>query len=189
MMTTVGYEIGAVFLLAALLMYGTRSGFSLPGLQAGKLIPIVLGVMVLVFGVHHLGPELAAGWRSMLMSPTSRESPRPAQVIEPVAPPHTSVVDTVPAPPSRSPAKATRQSTPQWKTVVVDESLPSPTERAQPSADSFPPASPPATEQAPTPQPEKPLSVESPDPSPHDHGVKRAFKRAGHFLHITREKN
>ncbi|HLH37874.1 MAG TPA: hypothetical protein VKX39_01900 [Bryobacteraceae bacterium] len=43
MMTSFSFEIGAIFLLAAMLMYGTVSGFLPRALHAGRTAPIVIG--------------------------------------------------------------------------------------------------------------------------------------------------
>jgi|GEM_PF-1865716 len=179
MLTTFSYEIGAVFLLAALLMYGTRSGFILPSFQVGKLTSIILGVLMLVFGIYHLGPDLSAAWSSMFASATNSASP-----------PQTPAIEAAPRPskPAASHAKAADQLAPHWKTVVVDDAVPAPTEAAQSSANASSPASP-ASEQADTTRSEKPPSSESSDESPHDRRIKRAVKRVGRFLHITRGKN
>jgi hypothetical protein len=42
-MTSFSFEIGAIFLLAAMLMYGTVSGFLPRALHAGRTAPIVIG--------------------------------------------------------------------------------------------------------------------------------------------------
>jgi hypothetical protein len=166
MFTTFSYEIGGMFLLAALLMFGTLSGVIPSSFQAGKLIPIILGVLVLGFGIVHFGPNLAARWRSTFANARSIASPRqpPAAAVHPTAP-------------ATSHAKSTKQPAPHWKTIVVGDSFAAPIQ-ATPNAAQAPPASasPEVPEQA---------RVTSSD-SPPDHGIKRAVKSVGRFLHINR---
>ena len=58
MTSTLAYEIGALFLLAALLMYGTVGGFIPRSLSTGSGLPILLGVVVLAFAIYRFGPDL-----------------------------------------------------------------------------------------------------------------------------------
>jgi len=172
-----------MFLLAALLMYGTLSGFIPPSFQAGKLIPIILGALLLGFGIFHFGPNLSAGWRSMFANATRIASPRQSPSVGAVAP-H----PTVPAP---SHAKATKQSAPHWKTIVVDDSVFAATKPTLASPNPGPPASasPEVPEEAYAIPAAKPSGAESSADSHHDHGIKRAVKGVGRFLHISRAKD
>ena len=166
-----------MFLVAALLMYGTMSGSTSPRFQAGKLAPIILGALALGFGILHFGPNLSAGWRSLFANATSIASPPPA----PAAAPRPTVLGP-------AHAKSTKQSVPHWKTIVLGDSVLAPTGLPPVSANPVLPASTPpeVPEQASAIPSAKPSGAESSGDSPHDHGIKRAVKRVGHFLHINK---
>jgi hypothetical protein len=182
MLTTFSYEIGAVFLLAALLMYATKSGFIAPSFPAGKVVPISLGLLLLGFGIYHFGPDLSAGWRSMFANATRMASPGQAPAVG-ARVPH-------PAVPAASHAKTAKQWAPHWKTIVVEDSVLPPTKPTPASANPVPASTSTEVPEQAYPIPSaKPSGAESTGGSRHDHGIKRAVKGVGRFLHVGRGKD
>jgi hypothetical protein len=195
MISTFAYEIGAVFLLAALLMLGTVSGF-VPRILRTGAAPIFFGVALLGFVVYRFGPDLYAGWLSIGAVAPSLASSRPA------------LAGPVPAPePTRSAAPhahAAKQPEAHWKTIIIDDSVPAATEPPPPpgrlieDADAKPAVQSSAlTEHADTTPAAKSSALtgdtgnaaaESCCNSPYDSGIRRAVKSIGHFLHIGRKK-
>lgn len=179
MISTPAYEIGAVFLLAALLMFGTMSGFIPRSFRAGKPAPIVLGVLMLGYALYRFGPDLSAGWRSIVANSPNIASPHPTPAASTLATP-------APATPH---ARATHPAT-HRQTTAIDGSVPTLSGSAPvanpaeaPGADATPLAKPLfAANGAPAP------SGEPPGGSPYDSGIKRVFKSVGHVLHIGRRK-
>jgi hypothetical protein len=176
MTSTPAYEIGAIFLLVALLMYGTLSGFIPRSFHAGKPAPIILGVLLLGYALYRFGPDLSSGWRSIANPPNS-------------ASPHPTPAAATPATPGPSHAKAMRSAT--HRQTAANDSVPILSGPA-PLAN---PAEAPGAYQT---QPAKPLvaangapapSGEPTSGSPYDSGVKRAIKSVGHFLHIGRKRD
>ena len=101
MTQSLAYEIGAVFLLAALLIGGSSSRF-LPRLRLGAGSLAAAGIAISIFAIFHYGPEL---W-SAFVPPM----PAPSSVAAPAAP-------------AKSPApmkQARAASEPHWKTIVVE---------------------------------------------------------------------
>jgi len=197
MFSTFAYEIGAVFLLAALLMYGTVSGLIPRAFRAGKPAPIFFGIALLGFAIYRFGPDLYAGWLSIGAVAPSLTSSRPTPA-EATPAPH-------PVRPAASKANAQRQPNSGWKTIVLNDSVPAPTEPAPPvgkaieDTDAKPAAeSPTLTERADTTpaaessaltgQTGRKAAGESCCNSPYDSGAKRAIKSIGHFLHIGQRK-
>jgi hypothetical protein len=173
MFTTISYEIGGMFLLAALLMVGTLSGVIPASFQPGKSALIIMGVVVIGFGIFHFGPNLSAAWRSTFANAKNMVSP---------GQPPTAAAQH-PAVPAASHAKAAKQPAPHWKTIVVDDSLFAPTKPSPVSANPVPLAAPsPEVPQASVTQP----GENSSNDSPPDRGIKRTVKSVGRFLHINR---
>lgn len=186
MISTPAYEIGGIFLLGALFMYGTLSGLIPRSFRAGRPASIVLGVLLLGYALYRFGPDLSAGLRSVAGDPSSATSPRPTPAVVVLRP-------DKPAPPR---TKATRQPAPQWKTTIVDDSVPQASEPA-PEVVVSPPASRGGPENAdaiPSAKPfvgaaESPVpTAESPDGSAYDSGVKRAIESVGHFVNFGRTR-
>jgi hypothetical protein len=176
MISTLAYEIGAVFLLAALLMYGTANGFVPRSLRVGKTFPILLAAGALAFAIYRLGPDLYAGWLSAVaMAPsltpsrTTTAAPMPA---------------TAPAKSTAPPPRASKQPAANSKTLVIVESVPA---TGDPAA---PPSGTPAQDAAAktTAATDSKPAAKSSDSSPYDSGVKRAVKSVGRFLHVGRKK-
>jgi hypothetical protein len=161
------YQIGGVFLLAAMLMFGSAHGLIPRGLtNAG--VPICVGAALLGFLIWHFWPELYANARSIGTLAPSLTTSRPA----PAAP-------APAARPKRSPAPhptVAKQPEVKWKTTIVDDSVPA---AAEPVST---PIGSPAESVDTTP------AAESSGSAPHDGGAKRAIKSIGHFLHIGRKK-
>lgn len=177
MISTLAYEIGAVFLLAALLMYGTANGFVPRFLRVGKTFPVLLAAGTLAFAVYRFGPDVYADWLS-----TAAVAPRltPSQPT-PAAP--------ASAPPPRKSgahqARATQQPEANSKTLVIVESVPA---AADPAAT---PAEKPAENAANTKTAaatDTKAAAKSSDSSPYDSGVTHAIKSVGRFLHIGHKK-
>lgn len=174
MISTLAYEIGAVFLLAALLMYGTANGLVPRSLRVGKTFPILLAAGALVFAIYRFGLDLYADWRSASPVEPGATAARPAPAGRTPAP--------GPAKSGAPPARATKQPDANRKTIII-ESVPAP---ADPLAT---PSGKPAENaaEAKTAADTKPAPKSS-DSSPYDSGVKRAIKSVGRFLHVERKK-
>src|SRR6266516_2211895 len=73
------FGIGAIFLLVALLMFGTMSGFISRIFRAGKPAPVFVGSALLLLAGYRFWPDVYAGWRSIASAapalPTSRHPP------------------------------------------------------------------------------------------------------------------
>jgi|SRR5579875_140518 hypothetical protein len=167
-MTSISFEVGAVFLLAAMLLYGSLSGFLPRALHAGKAAPIGIGCCLLAYALYRTVPELPNLWRDADSRPAPQiSSPGPA--IPPAAGPKRGR--------AAAPTTPRQQS---WKTTTVGDSIPPPqpaAEPADPSAD-------------PSPVPPAPSSSEPASPDdPYDSGIKRGIKRVGRFLHIGGKNN
>jgi hypothetical protein len=162
------YQIGGVFLLAAMLMFGSSHGL-IPRSLRNAGTTMCVGVALFGFLIWHFWPDLYAKARSIgALAPsltTSRPAPAPASRPKRSAAPH---------------ASATKQPETKWKTIIVDDSVPAatgpvPTPSSGTGADT---ASKPAAES----------SSSSPGSSTNDSGAKRAIKSVGHFLHIGPKK-
>jgi hypothetical protein len=176
MISTLAYEIGAVFLFAALLMYGTANGLVPRSLRVGKTFPILLGAAALGFAIYRLGPELYDGWLqatagapNLTSSRTTTAAPTPA--------PH-------PAKSGAPQASPSKQSETHWKTIVI-ESVPA---AANPVATpgGKPAENPPGSKA--TAAAGAQTAANSSDSSPYDSGATRAIKSVGRFLHLGRKK-
>lgn len=168
-MDTIAYEIGAVFLLAALLMYGTLGGFIPRHLKGGAAFAVLAGIAALGFVVYHFAPDLYALWRPSYAGSPSLTTSRPAPV----------AVKPVPRRAKSSPpvARAKKEPDANWKTTIVDGSVPA---AAEPAVTPVPKAA----EDVQT----KPDDTPKYESSPYDSRTKRAIKSIGHFLHIERKK-
>ena len=165
MFSTFAYEIGAAFLLAALLMYGTLSGFIPRTLRAGKSLPIFLAAALLLLAIYQFSPDLSAVWSSIRANAPDRVSTPPAPAVS-ASTPH-------PALPATPHEDVKKRPAPRWKSIVLDASVP------------------PAIEPtAVTPEPAQisPPAAESSGSSPYDSKAKRAVKAVGRFFHIGRKK-
>lgn len=157
------YQIGGLFLLAAMLMFGSAHGL-IPRSLRNAGVPICVGVALLGFLIWHFWPDLYARVRSIRALAPSFTTSQPAPAAARPA-----------ARPTRSAAphpRAAKQPEAKWKTIIVDDSVPAATE---------PVPTPPAT---PAQSTDTTPSAESSSGAPHDNGTKRAIKSIGHFLHI-----
>jgi hypothetical protein len=160
------YQIGGLFLLAAMLIFGSAHGLIPRGLRnAGA--PICVGVALLGFLIWHFWPDLYASARSIGALAPSLTTSRPAPAVPASA-----------ALPKRSPAHASPAKQPEtkWKTIIVNDSVPVATESVST------PIAGPAESASTTP------AAESSGSASHDGSAKRAMKSIGHFLHIGRKK-
>jgi hypothetical protein len=165
MNSQLAYEIGAVFLLAALLMFGSMPGLS-RRFKLGGGTTVALGVALVAFGLYHYWDQILA-----LAAPSDSAG----RVSAPTASASTS------APAKGTPAKhrSTRAPEPIEKTIVVEEV---PAERTIV----------PALVQDKTPAAEKPETQSAPHPcekSPYENKARRALKSVGCGRHIIRKKD
>jgi hypothetical protein len=179
-MNSIACEIGAVFLLAAMLMFGSAHGFIPRSLRSAGAA-IVVGVVLVGFLVWRFGPDLYSNFRSTVEwgFPSFQAPPPEASPSGPAPAPH-------PAKSAASISTSVRQPDPNPTTIVIREVVPAP-------AEPTPPAAQPIVETLPTGKPiaGKPVqdadakpAAESSGSSPYDSGVKRAVKSVGSFLHI-----
>lgn len=179
--------MGAVFLLAAMLMFGSAHGF-IPRSLRNAGAPIAVGVLLVVFLIWRFGPDLSSNFPSTVewAFPTSQPpSAEPSQAARPSP-------AAGPSQAASSPAKSAPASV---KTIVIHEVAPARTQPA-PAAEAL--VAPKPVEEKPV--EEKPIAVkptevaeakptvESSGSSPYDSGVKRAVKSVGRFLHIGGKK-
>jgi hypothetical protein len=174
MISTLAYEIGAVFLLAALLMYGTANGLVPRSLRVGKTLPIVLAAGTLAFAIYRFGPDLYEDWRSA-------SAVAPGATAARLAPGRTPA--SGPTKPGAPPARATKQANTNWKTIII-ESVPA---AADPVATPIGKPAENAARTNATATGAQPASKAS-ESSPYDSGATRAIKSVGHFLHLGRNK-
>jgi len=113
-MSSLSFELGAIFLFCALLMYGTMSGF-LPRLRISPAIAIALTLLGLLAAAWRWSPQLDLSFLNGFLheKPTPVSTAKPAPASAPVPQPkatrterrvevwHTTVVEAVPqaAPP------------------------------------------------------------------------------------------
>jgi hypothetical protein len=152
-MPALSFELGAIFLFCALLMYGTMSGF-LPKLRISPAIAIAVMLLVLLAAAWRLSPQLDLSFLSGFL----HESPTRVSTAKPAMPPPT-------APPPKA-TKTTPRRIEVWHATVV-EAVPQAT----------PPAS--VTED---PAPSAPQRTTSDGSSPYDSKVKRAARAVGRFF-------
>lgn len=179
-MSDIAYEIAGLFLLAALLMYGTLSGFLPKVFRAGKAVPWFLGAAAALFGLYYFAPDISRVWSSLTGSPSEVTSTEPVQ-------PSQSKTTSPVLIQKRPAAPVTSHAVTDWKTVTADPSIPiataTPTNGSDGtlrSADA--PVQVNAAPKAPPPD------AESSGDSPFDSGIQRAAKHVGRFLHIGRRK-
>ncbi len=103
------YQIGAVFLLVALLMYGTVGGFTPQFLRNSRYLPALIIVGLIGFGFYQAWPSLMSWIGSLSSSP----APQPT------------AAGPTPAPPVRRAAPAQLKAPEvHWKTTVIDDTVP-----------------------------------------------------------------
>ncbi len=186
--TIVAYITAAAFIVAALLMFGTKSGLVPSSFPAGKLFPVLVGILLLGFVGHNYGPQLFGQWSSMFESATgvSSLSPRLTVPAGAVIAPH-----PVPEPaPHAKPKQAA--SAVHWKTIIVDPTtLPAPPTEPRPVSEDWSAASVAPDQPDGTPAANNPPETPEPpaDTSHHPGRLKRAFHHVGRFLHITHGDN
>ena len=166
---TMSYAIGAVFLLATLLVLASRAGIIPVRFVGNKLFPILAGALVFLAVNFNLGPYFAARWRSLWPSAAkgvAAVSQTQAPRAEPVRVRHPAV-KTMPL--AKPPAA-------DLTGVVVTRG--SDAEPGEPAPGTSVPPSPSASAPDPSTQPAR--SAED-----HQGRFKHAVQSVGHFLHIT----
>jgi hypothetical protein len=166
--STLAFEIGAVFLFAAMLMFGSAHGF-IPRSMRSVGAPILVGVVLVGFLMWRFGPDLYANMRSTAAPWFASES-----ATSEASPAKTSETGNASA---RAPVKsaapkahAAKQAYPAANKVVIRDVVTAP--------EVHPAVEPAQLAAAPAPV------ADASDTSPYDSGVKRAVKSVGHFLHI-----
>jgi hypothetical protein len=187
-MDSVAFEMGAVFLLAGMLMFGSAHGF-IPRSLRNIGAPILVVGALIGFLIWRFGADMSVNARETIRSisapgSTSRGATPEASSGETAA----SGKATTPDPERRAIPK---QKYPSSNVIVIRDA--GPTETAGPAPSTAPAASEPAVQQAAEPQ-TKPAAkssdspVSSPVSSPYDSGAKRAVRSVGRFLHIGEKK-
>lgn len=170
MNTTLAFGIGAIFMLAGLLMLGTKTELLPRMFQAGKAGPLILGALLMVFAICRYGWEmwdqLEIVWASVAGADSGGMTARPQAEAAPLAkqssPRHPSpqlrarVTNAGPA----APVSGSEEAPMEVITVAA------PVEPAGPDA--------------------APGSNASADDA-YDSGLKRAVKHVGRFLHISKK--
>jgi hypothetical protein len=163
------YQIGGIFLLAALFMLGTMSGL-VPKLFRGNATAILGGIVVLGFVSYFYGSDIRA-WRPWQSSPPQQQQPQAVSTPAPAAVVHNRARPA--AVQTSEPAKL-----PEPKVIVWSDDVPV----AQPKAADPEPAQ--SREPATT-----ATSLDSDESSPYDSKAKRAIKSIGRALHIHKNNN
>ncbi len=175
--STLAYEIGGVFLLAALFMYGTMVRGFIPDIfKNAKLAGLVVGIVALGLIAYQWFPEVSFALRSAFMpstvTPQASALPVPAE----------------PAPVRR---QVTKQVQPAPRAVIADGPSHPPMPATIQPADSATLVS--RDVRADTPEVTHAAAIKS-DPEhtsepSSENRAKRVVKSVGHFLHIGREKH
>jgi hypothetical protein len=173
-MTSIAFEMGAVFLLAGMLMFGSAHGL-IPRSVRNIGAPILVCIALFGFLMWRFGADLMANARANAapwFATSASSQPAPAQ----------------PAP--ASPSHAAKVAPPAVKGIVIREVVSAP---AEPGPAAVQPVAAKAIPDMPTPK----IPIEEADAkpapqssgnSPYDSGVKRAVTSVGHFLHIGGKK-
>jgi hypothetical protein len=163
MNSQLAYEIGAVFLLAALLMFGSVRGFS-GRFRLGGGTMVALGVALVAFGVYHYWDQILA-----FAAPDDSAAHVSAPASAPQANSAPAKHRSNRAPESGPIGKIAPESGPIERIIVIEE-VPSGRVMVPAAAD----------------------KVEAPDPcekSPYESKARRALKSVGCGLHIIRKKD
>lgn len=160
------YQVGGIFLLAALFMLGTMTGL-VPKLFRGNPTGILGGMVAVGFVLYFYGPDILAWWRSS-QQPQAVSKTVPAVVAHSAAQPRSAAQPGAPQP--SEPAKL-----PEPKVIVWSDDVPI----AQPKA----------ADPEPAPSPEPAATVDPDENSPYDSKAKRAIKSIGRALHIHRNND
>jgi hypothetical protein len=191
--SVLAYQVGGVFLLAALVMYGTLvRGFIPDVFRNAKPVAIAFGLVVLALAVYQWYPGAYSRASSALTfdSAAPRTSALPASVESAAEPAYVPKRITKPArraarveipkPPVVAPVPAT--SPPPETEPAVAEASPPETPLVA-AAEVSPPAPAATAPPPPAPDPSVPESANRENPA------KRVVKSIGHFLHIGRKKH
>ncbi len=180
-LTTVSFSIGAAFLLATLLMLGTWTGFIPSSFQAGKLFPILAGVLLVAVAGYSLAPNFRSRWRWVMANATSILPPHLAPAPAPVSASTEHCVRV------QSKPSAMRQPHADLKGVVITRGPADLVGEITPdAAGQVLPAPPQKADWTPAPAAAAAQAVVSHEDSHHENRVKRAFQHVGHFLHISK---
>jgi hypothetical protein len=180
--STLAYEIGAVFLFAAMLMFGSAHGF-IPRSLRNIGAPIIIGVALVGFVIWRFGPDLYANARSTAAPWFATPEPAtPAPASSEALPTPTAATDPVKS--ATAKAHVANQAHPAANGIVIRDVVPVPAEPARPIIAAPPIAETPAAGKVAEAAPE----ADATGSSPYDSGAKRAVKSIGHFLHIGGKK-
>jgi hypothetical protein len=168
---SIAYELGAVFLLAAMLIFGSAHGF-IPRSLRNAGVPVIVGVALLGFLIWRFGPEM---WS------TARSNAAPWLATSPASP-----AEEVPSPPPL-PAKP---PVPSLKGVAIRDVRPPEIPRLPeiPAVPEVPRRIVVAPAEKPAEDADEKAVPEVSSSAPKDHGVKKAVKSVGRFLHIGGKK-
>ncbi len=154
------YQIGGVFLLMALFMYGTSVSGFFPKLgRHGKTVGIVIAVIGLAALVVHYAPEWMEQARTAWIG-TPEPKPAPAVAAKPSPKPRARIAKAAVPVPAAAPE-------PEPKMIIVPEDLPEP----KPVIET----------------PVEPAGASNTDA--YDSKLKHAAKSVGRFLHVVPKHN
>jgi hypothetical protein len=183
MNSSLAYEIGAVFLFAAMLMFGTAHSV-IPKSVRNIGAPVFVSVALAGFLIWRFGPDLYANMRSNAAPWFPAAEPIPAETASPAP---TAVPDK--SKPFAPKANVSGQVNPNRNGVVIHDFAPASPDVALPAVqavvETLPAEKPAGTRGK---EPEEKFRTDDSAGSPYDSGVKRAVKSVGHFLHIGRKK-
>jgi hypothetical protein len=192
-MNSIAFEMGAVFLLAGMLMLASAHGL-IPRSLRNIGAPILVGVVLAGFLIWRFGPDLYANARSNAAPWFAASWFATAEPAQAEAHP------AGPAPSGKAPAThRAKLVTQDAKAIVIREVVSAPAEATPPAVavSETPVAEEPIAAKPVAAKPIPPKSVddavakpapESSGSSPYDSGVKRAVKSVGRFLHIGGKK-
>jgi hypothetical protein len=169
MTQALAYEIGAVFLVTALLMGGSlaRGLFSKDILRGVRLFAIAFGLLAVSAEAYRRLPGTVGGF---FLTPTGTTAAPPGAL------PKAGDKEPVPRQPARRPHPAARpQPTP--KVIDVDSLLK--TEVKEPPVE---------IEETPNADATLIAVTDTPKPQASENKTKRAIKSVGHFLHLSHKK-
>ncbi|HEY1755946.1 MAG TPA: hypothetical protein VGG72_11155 [Bryobacteraceae bacterium] len=179
-MTSIAFEMGAVFMLAGMLMFGSAHGL-IPRSVRNIGAPILICIALFGFMLWRFGGDLMANARAnaapwfATSAPATSSPATSGSATAGSSQPALSLPNQASTPfPARKPAA------PAVERIVIREVVAAP-------AESAPPAPALVAEKA-VEGAEGKVSPEAAGSSPYDSGVKKAVKSVGHFLHIGGKK-
>jgi hypothetical protein len=175
-MDSIAFEMGAVFLLAGMLMFGSAHGF-IPRSLRNLGAPILVVGALIGFLVWRFGADMSANAHATIRSISGSSSTSSG------APPGETVTGGKATTPNPEKSAIARQKYPSSNGIVIRDARPSETQPVPPPDNAV--AEHGAGEPAAKPAPD---STDSTVSSPYDSGAKRAVKSVGRFLHIGGKK-